>query len=282
MESSGLRSESWGRNVLLHRRRSLQRRVNLLLRLHSGDKACIRWLQLRRLHNLRCHLLHISLIRCGDLRSLLLHLLHKCISIWIRLSLLSLRDAAKRCLRVEGVAWLRRLKLILHLRLAKRLRGLLLLLDLTNDHALVLRSIEKLLVLSGQYLVLGLWLGVVDCNGLSKWSLRCLCLQTVAVMQAWLWLHMRRSKCLLVVLLLLSLLLGKLEALLKHLHHVIILLLISNQLLVEDFVDVCDRLLNFCKHLLKLSLKLWHDLVGHCLFELRMYNLANGLVTQVC
>jgi len=158
--------------------------------------------------------------------------------------LLSLRKATtKRCLRVEGDTWLRLLKLILHLRLAKWLRGLLLLLDLTNDHALVLRSIEQL-VLSGQYLILGLWLGVVDCNGLSRWSKRCLCLQTVLRMQAWL-LHVRRSECLLVVLLLLSLLLGKLEALLKHLHHVIVLLLVSNQLLVKDFVDVSDRFLYF-------------------------------------
>ena len=96
-------------------------------------------------------------------------------------------------------------------------------------------------------------------------------------------LHVWRHISLLVMLLLwlLSLLLGVLETLLKHLNHMIVLLLITYKLLVEYLVDIRNRLFDFGKHLFQLAFKLWHNLVGHGLFELWVDYLAYGLVIQI-
>ena len=94
---------------------------------------------------------------------------------------------------------------------------------------------------------------------------------------------MRGHVRLLVMLLrLLGLLLGgKLETLLKYLHHVVVFLLITYQFLIKDLVDVRYRLFYLCKHLFKLAFKLRHNLSGHCLLELRVDDLTDCLVVQI-
>ena len=86
--------------------------------------------------------------------------------------------------------------------------------------------------------------------------------------------------CLLVVVLLLLLLLCELQPLLKHLHHLVALLLLIDQLLVEDLVHVCDWLLNFGEHLLELAFEFRHDLCCHGLFKLMVDDLTHSLVCR--
>ena len=91
--------------------------------------------------------------------------------------------------------------------------------------------------------------------------------------------RLRIRRCL-IALLLLGLLLSELEALFENLHHLVALLLLIDQLLVEDLVHVGNRLLNFIQHLLQLALELRHDLSRHSLLELVMNDLTNLLVIQ--
>ncbi len=61
----------------------------------------------------------------------------------------------------------------------------------------------------------------------------------------------------------------------------IVLLLITDEFLVEYLVDVRNWLFDFGKHLFQLALKLWHNLVRHGLFEFRVNYLAYGLIIQI-
>ncbi len=61
----------------------------------------------------------------------------------------------------------------------------------------------------------------------------------------------------------------------------IVLLLITYEFLVEYLVDVRNWLFDFGKHLFELAFKLWHNLVGHGMFELRVDYFAYGLVIQI-
>ena len=79
---------------------------------------------------------------------------------------------------------------------------------------------------------------------------------------------LQMGRCHVVVLLGLVLLCYSLEPLLEDLDHVVTLLLLIDKLFVEDLVDTRDRFLDLGEHLLKLTLELRHDMVGHCLLEL--------------
>ncbi len=61
----------------------------------------------------------------------------------------------------------------------------------------------------------------------------------------------------------------------------IILLLITDELLVEYLVDVRNWLFDFGKHLFQLAFKLWHNLAGHSLFKFRVNYLAYGLIIKI-
>ena len=100
-------------------------------------------------------------------------------------------------------------------------------------------------------------------------SLLCLGKQTKALVQAWL-LQLLRQECSLDLRLhlLLRKLLCHVQPLLEDLYHVVILLLLEHELLVEDFVDVDDRVFDLCQHLLELVLETGDDFLCHGLLEL--------------
>ena len=133
-------------------------------------------------------------------------------------------------------------------------------------------------------LVVRLGRGMVDRDRLGcrlERGLACLRLDTERVLESGCLHLLDLRRCKLQLLLLLHLLRGKLEALLKDLHHLVTLLLFVDELLVEDFVDVRDWLLNLREHELELTLQLWHDLPTHSLLKLILDDFANLSVCQL-
>ena len=141
---------------------------------------------------------------------------------------------------------------------------------LTRNHATVLGDIEKrlllllcehLLAVRSEHLVVSgcrLWVMVNR-----DWLRRCQVLRSIGCLTSlrvqterlghvrWSSLEVRlRIRRCLVALLLLGLLLSELQSLFEDLHHLITLLLLIDQLLVEDLVHVGNRLLNLAQHLL--------------------------------
>lgn len=93
-------------------------------------------------------------------------------------------------------------------------------------------------------------------------------------------LHLRRRQVMALMggLVLLS---YSLETLLKDLDHMVTLLFLIDELFVENLVDTRDWFFYFGEHHLKFALKLWHDMIGHRLFELVMNNLSNRSIRQL-
>ena len=120
---------------------------------------------------------------------------------------------------------------------------------------------------------------MVNGNGLSKRRLRRLGLQAKTMLEAWLLLHVG-GRVLWVLRVVLGLLLGEEEALLEDLNHVVALLLLVHQLLIEDFVHIDDRVFDLGQHLPQLPLKLWQDLAAHRKLELLANNLPHCSVGQ--
>ena len=175
------------------------------------------------------------------------------------------------------------------------------LVKLTCNHAAVLGDIEKRLLLLLCEHLLAVWSENLVVSGCRLWMMvnrdwlrRCQVLRSIGRltslrMQTERLGHVRRSslevrlrirRCL-ITLLLLGLLLSELKSLFKDLHHLIALLLLIDQLLVEDLVHVGNRLLNLVQHLLQLALQLRHDLSRHSLLKLVMNDLTNLLITQI-